>query len=71
MIGMLTIWDTRMREFHLTFNNHGFETIDQFVVKIENGNYPNNCHLVAAYNIIFKLKEMMLSSPNFIFTEAT
>ena len=71
MIGMLTIWDKRMRELHQTFSAHGLETLDQFIVKIESGNYANNCYLVAAYNNIFKLKEIMLSSPNFIFTEAT
>jgi hypothetical protein len=42
MIGMLTIWDKRMRELHQTFSAHGLETLDQFIVKIESGNYANN-----------------------------
>ena len=71
MIGWLRIWDTRLRAFQETFKSHGLETLEEFVVRIEAGNYANNCYLVAAYNIIFKLKEIVTSSPDFHFSDAT
>lgn len=71
MIGWLTIWDTRLRAFQETFKSHGIETLEQFVVKIEAGNYANNCFLVAAFNFIFKLKEIVSGSPDFLFSDAT
>ena len=71
MLALIHQWDTRLKALLDFYKSQKLETLEQFVVKIEQNSYSNQSFIVSAFVFLRTLVCSVYGSPEFLFSETT